>query len=108
MPDTPEPGQFPLAFATLPELIAEIRRRASSLCLSLIPLMQEDQANTEESAYTAVEGRPTDLAWMAVLIMSEVQLGMMQYRQSHHTNFDSNLTDPEDLEDPENLEDLGL
>ena len=49
-----------LEFVTLPDLLDEIRRRSASICVSLIPIMQEDAANNEEAAYTAIEGSPTD------------------------------------------------
>lgn len=88
MTDTPEPSQSPLAFVPLPELVAEILRRSSSICLSLIPIMDRDQDNVEENALTVVEGRPTDLAWMTMLITTEIQLNIMRGREIHPANPD--------------------
>jgi len=93
-----------LEFVTLPDLLDEIRRRSASICVSLIPIMQEDAANNEEAAYTAIEGSPTDLAWMAMLIMTEVQVSIMHHRReqidpdSDPKNSDQNQTENQDDE----------
>jgi hypothetical protein len=80
----------------MPELIAEILRRSSSVCLSLIPLMEEDRVNTDENAYTAVQGQPTDLAWMSALITIEVQMIMLHYRRLQHMREDPEEYNGED------------
>ncbi len=103
MPDSSEPTQSPLAFASLDELVDELLQRSDSACISLLPFMDQDYVNNAEDAYTAIKGKSANLAWMAMLIMAEVQMTMMRYQRPMQSDSDRDVPRNEDS-DEEDIE----
>lgn len=93
----PPERKSPLTFATLDELLAELRKRCDSLCLGIVPKMGPDRPN--EDGTTIIEGKPQEMAWLAMLIQTNVQMQLMHF-QKPEMELEEEEAEEEDSDEP--------
>lgn len=62
----------PLDGYTTQELVDELERRCSGLCLAMVLKMSEDRPNVDDDCFSIINGPAWKLAWMSSVLNARV------------------------------------